>query len=36
MVIPAVISAGHVELLVILARETLAAGGGLWGCMSSR
>jgi O-antigen/teichoic acid export membrane protein len=31
MVIPAVISAGHITLLVILAGAALAAGGGLWG-----
>jgi O-antigen/teichoic acid export membrane protein len=31
MVIPAVISTGHITLLVILAGVSLAAGGGLWG-----
>ncbi len=31
MVIPAVISAGHITLLVILAGVALAVGGGLWG-----
>jgi O-antigen/teichoic acid export membrane protein len=31
MVVPAVIAAGHVALLLILAGIALAAGGGLWG-----
>ncbi len=31
MVIPAIISAGHVTALVLLAGIALAAGGGLWG-----